>query len=199
MPKPEREMYEEVEALFDLKVSSSGADITIKMSGQQITVPYEDFMLLRQGIEDLIVNYQSQRLAAEFEKLSMPHQMLQRHLCKMFLLSSRSQDYLAIALLHHVAASTSHLRNQDLVFHLALLGLCQKPSHRRRPNPYQQHLLQHQQRMHELLTPLLALQKKHLRSILIHANKHLPVHLEVIPMLLRLLFDTPCSASYHRQ
>jgi len=75
MPKPEREMYEEVEALFDLKVSSSGADITIKMSGQQITVPYEDFMLLRQGIEDLIVNYQSQRLAAEFEKLSMPHQM----------------------------------------------------------------------------------------------------------------------------
>lgn len=72
---PDREMYEEVEALFDLKVSSSGADITIKMSGQQITVPYEDFMLLRQGIEDLIVNYQSEQLAAKFEKLSMPHQM----------------------------------------------------------------------------------------------------------------------------
>lgn len=71
----DRELYEEVEALFDLKVSSSGADITIKMSGQQMTVPYEDFMLLRQRIEDLIVNYQSERLAAKFEKLSMPHQM----------------------------------------------------------------------------------------------------------------------------
>lgn len=71
----DREMYEQVEDLFDLKVSSSGADITIKMSGQQITVPYEDFMLLRQGIEDLIVNYQSEQLASKFEKLSMPHQM----------------------------------------------------------------------------------------------------------------------------
>lgn len=71
----DRELYEEVEALFNLKVSSSGAEITIKMSNEQMTVPYEDFMLLRQGIEDLIVNYQSEQLAAKFEKLSMPHQM----------------------------------------------------------------------------------------------------------------------------
>lgn len=71
----DRQLYEEVEALFDLKVSSSGADITIKMSGQQITVPYEDFALLRQRIEDLVVNYKSEELAAQFEQLSMPHQM----------------------------------------------------------------------------------------------------------------------------
>lgn len=71
----DREMYEEVEALFDLKISSSGADITIKMSGEQMTVPYEDFLLVRQGIEDLIVNYGSETLASKFEKLSMPHQM----------------------------------------------------------------------------------------------------------------------------
>ena len=71
----DREMYEQVEDLFNLQISSSGNDITIKMAGEQMTVPYEDFLLLRQRIEDLIVNYQSEQLAAKFEKLSMPHQM----------------------------------------------------------------------------------------------------------------------------
>lgn len=75
MSKPDTKLYEEVEKLFDLKVSSSGADITITMSGQSITIPYEDFLLLRQSIEELVVKYKSRELAAQFEELPMPHQM----------------------------------------------------------------------------------------------------------------------------
>lgn len=47
-------LYENVESLFDLAVSSSGAEITIKLGGQQMTVPYEAFMELRQNIENMV-------------------------------------------------------------------------------------------------------------------------------------------------
>lgn len=49
------ELYERVERLFNLKVSSSGADITITLGDQSMTVPYEAFLTLRQSIEQLIL------------------------------------------------------------------------------------------------------------------------------------------------
>ena len=72
---PQSELYEQVEKLFNLKISSSGNDITIKMANEQMTVPYEDFLLLRQSIENLVVEYGTDKLAGQFEKLKMPHQM----------------------------------------------------------------------------------------------------------------------------
>lgn len=54
-------LYEKVESLFDLRVSGSGAMITIKLGGQQMTVPYEAFMELRQNIENMIISEQTIR------------------------------------------------------------------------------------------------------------------------------------------
>lgn len=49
-----RELYEKIEDLFSLRISSSGADITIKLGGEQMTVDYEAFLTLRNSIESLI-------------------------------------------------------------------------------------------------------------------------------------------------
>ena len=51
---PIDELYEKVEACFDLHISSSGASITIKLGGEQMTVDYEAFLELRKKIEALI-------------------------------------------------------------------------------------------------------------------------------------------------
>lgn len=57
MPKPdEQPLYEKVERLFDLRISSSGAQITMKLGGERMTVDYEAFLQLRQSIEQLIVS-----------------------------------------------------------------------------------------------------------------------------------------------
>lgn len=48
------ELYEKVERLFNLRISSSGADITITLGDQSMTVPYERFLELRQSIEQLV-------------------------------------------------------------------------------------------------------------------------------------------------
>lgn len=45
-----REMYEQVESLFDLRISSSGAMITISLGGESMTVDYEAFQILRDSI-----------------------------------------------------------------------------------------------------------------------------------------------------
>ena len=48
------ELYEKVEKLFNLRISSSGTDITISLGDQSMTVPYERFLELRQSIEQLV-------------------------------------------------------------------------------------------------------------------------------------------------
>lgn len=62
------ELYEKIENLFDLKISSSGADITIKLGGQQMTVDYEAFLELRQSIEALIAQETSREIDHKLPK-----------------------------------------------------------------------------------------------------------------------------------
>jgi len=50
------ELSERIESLFDLKISSSGNDITIKLGGEQMTVDYEAFLELRKSIERVVVS-----------------------------------------------------------------------------------------------------------------------------------------------
>lgn len=71
----DKTLSENVEALFDLRISSSGADITIKLGEEQMTVPYEAFMRLRDSIESVIVWYSNGKLGDEFDKLKMPYKM----------------------------------------------------------------------------------------------------------------------------
>jgi hypothetical protein len=75
MISKDKTLSENVEALFDTKISSSGADITIKLGDEQVTVPYEVFSRLRDSIESVIVWYSNGKLAEEFDKLKMPYQM----------------------------------------------------------------------------------------------------------------------------
>lgn len=63
-------LYEKVEALFNLRVSSSGNDIGILFEGKQeherVWMDYEVFMRLRESIEKLI---QRERLLAKVEEV----------------------------------------------------------------------------------------------------------------------------------
>lgn len=67
----ELELYEKVEKLFNLRISSSGNDIGILFEGKRedehVWMDYEVFLRLRQSIEALCDQYATQRAIAELK------------------------------------------------------------------------------------------------------------------------------------
>lgn len=60
------ELYEMIENCFDLRISGSGNDITIKFRDRPITVNYETFLELRKKLEAVANRYASTKAKQRF-------------------------------------------------------------------------------------------------------------------------------------
>ena len=96
-PEPSELPYEQVEKLFNLRVSGSGAMITIRLGGEQMTVDYDAFQILRDSILDwhnaqtlLLLNelleheviYHYQRKVGEGWYKAVPVEVIQSYISK---------------------------------------------------------------------------------------------------------------------